>query len=141
MTRPLVTSANESDPQGLSPHSLGAKLDNGKVRLGLVVGGFSKALYEVGRVGTYGAEKYTDSGWLYVANGFDRYTDAMFRHLLAESSGESRDAESDLLHAAHAAWNALARLELLLRKRPSRSESFEQVGKVLARQGVEDGIL
>jgi hypothetical protein len=26
------------------------------------------------------------------------------------------DNESDILHAAHAAWNALARLELMLRE-------------------------
>jgi hypothetical protein len=28
--------------------------------------------------------------------------------------GEERDSESSILHAAHAAWNALARLELIL---------------------------
>ena len=41
------------------------------------------------------------------------YTDALYRHLLAESPD---DPDTGLLHAAHAAWNALARLELLLKE-------------------------
>lgn len=97
-------------------HKAGVKLDQGKPRLSLVFGGFSMALMEVGKVGTFGAQKYTDSGWVTVENGRERYTDAMLRHVLAEYSGESVDSESELLHAAHAAWNALARLELELRK-------------------------
>jgi hypothetical protein len=37
----------------------------------------------------------------------------MVRHLLAEAETDI-DPESGLLHAAHAAWSALARLELML---------------------------
>ena len=110
-----VQRAVESDPTGKDPHTPGAKLDAGKNRLGLVFGGFANALEEVGRVGTYGAQKYTDHGWAAVPNGTQRYTDAMYRHLLAESFGEDFDEDSQLLHAAHAAWNALARLELIVR--------------------------
>ena len=40
----------------------GVKLDNEKPRMDLVLGGFAKALYEVGRVGTFGADKYSDDG-------------------------------------------------------------------------------
>jgi len=105
----------ERDPIGKDQHEPGAKLDAGKNRLGLVLNAFSHALIEVGHVGTYGANKYTENGWLEVPNGVGRYTDAMYRHLLAEATGEKRDADTDLLHAAHAAWNALARLELLIR--------------------------
>lgn len=105
----------ESDPTGKDPHTPGAKLDAGKNRLGLVFGGFSLALEEVGRVGTYGAQKYTDYGWSTVPNGIERYTDAMYRHLLAEANGKDFDKDTNLLHAAHAAWNALARLELMVR--------------------------
>jgi hypothetical protein len=36
------------------------------------------------------------------------------RHLLEEAQGLECDADSNLLHAAHTAWNALARLELIL---------------------------
>ena len=107
--------AVESDPTGKDPHTPGAKLDHGKNRLGLVFGGFPLALAQVGRVATYGAHKYTAHGWEEVPNGAERYTDAMYRHLLAEAQGEAADADTGLLHAAHAAWNALARLELALR--------------------------
>lgn len=106
----------ERDPHGIDPHEPGAKLDAGKDRLGLVFSGFARALQAVGMVGTYGAQKYTDDGWMSVPDGAARYTDALYRHLLAEASGERRDAESSLPHAAHAAWNALARLELMLRR-------------------------
>lgn len=105
----------EADPHGLAPHQPGAKLDAGKVRLGLVLGDFALALMDVGRVGTYGAEKYTPHGWLQVADGQARYTDALYRHLTSEAAGEPCDPETGLLHAAHVAWNALARLELMLR--------------------------
>ena len=108
-----VQRAVEHDPTGKGPHTPGAKLDAGKNRLGLVFGGFANALEAVGRVGTLGAQKYTDHGWLTVPNGIERYTDAMYRHLLAEAGGEALDYDTNLLHAAHAAWNALARLELL----------------------------
>lgn len=112
-----VTGAlRESDPHGKDQHETGAKLDAGKPRLGLVLGAFANALVEVGKVGTYGAQKYTDNGWLDVPKGKARYTDALLRHVLAETN-ETHDPDTHLLHAAHAAWNALARLELVLRKR------------------------
>lgn len=106
----------ETDPNGFDPHHPGAKLDSGKNRLGLVLGGFARALTEVGKVGTYGAKKYTDNGWEVVPDGESRYTDALLRHLLSEYCGEGTDIESNLSHAAHAAWNALARLELAIRR-------------------------
>lgn len=106
----------ELDPSGLSPHAPGAKLDAGKNRVGLVLGGFPRALLAVSRIGTFGAGKYTDNGWVSVENGQARYTDAMLRHHLWEATGELRDADSGLLHAAHRAWNALAVLELQLQR-------------------------
>ena len=107
---------NEIDPSGKQPNELGAKLDAGKNRLGLVLGGFALALEKVGEVGTFGADKYTPNGWVSVPNGIDRYTDAMYRHLLKEAQGELIDPQSELFHAAHTAWNALARLDLMLRR-------------------------
>lgn len=106
----------EKDPNGIEQHAAGSKLDAGKTRLGLVLGGFSKALEEVGKVGTFGANKYTDNGWKSVPNGEARYTDALFRHLLKESTEGLYDSETELQHAAHAAWNALARLELQIER-------------------------
>ncbi len=106
----------ESDPTGRDAHTPGAKLDAGKCRAGLVLHGFARALRAVSDVGTYGANKYTDNGWMEVPDGQARYTDAMYRHLLAEAGGEKFDKDTGLQHAAHAAWNALARLDLMLRQ-------------------------
>lgn len=111
----LLLPKSESDPTGKDPHQPGAKLDAGKVELGLILNGMPRALLQVARVATYGANKYTRDGWLSVPDGPRRYTDAMYRHLNAEARGEIHDADTQLEHAAHAAWNALARLELLLR--------------------------
>lgn len=97
-------------------HARGVKLDAGKVRVGLVFRGFPRALLRVAAVATYGANKYTPDGWQSVADGIDRYDDAKGRHLLAGYI-EPADVESDIEHQAHEAWNALARLELLLRKK------------------------
>lgn len=105
----------ETDPNGIDQHQPGAKLDQGKIKAGLLVD-FSNALLAVAEVGTFGANKYTRGGWQHVENGIERYTDAMFRHFLKEPL-EPLDKDSNLSHAAHAAWNALARLELILRTR------------------------
>lgn len=107
----------EKDPHGKDAHETGAKLDAGKNRMGLVLTGFSNALLAVGEIGTYGANKYTDNGWMDVPDGKARYTDAMLRHFFAEGTGEVSDPDTELLHAAHLAWNALARLELIVRER------------------------
>lgn len=104
----------ERDPTGKTAHEPGAKLDAGKPRPALVLGGFSRALSAVTDVGTFGARKYTPNGWRTVPNGVERYSEAMVRHWLAEAQGIESDPDSNLLHAAHLAWNALARLELML---------------------------
>lgn len=109
-------SNNERDPHGRSAKEPGSKLDAGKNRLGLVLLDFSRALEVVGEVGTYGANKYTPKGWITVPNGHERYTDAMLRHLLCEAQGELLDRDTALLHSGHMAWNALARLEITLRR-------------------------
>jgi len=106
---------DEAEPNGLSQHEAGAKLDAGKV-MGGGLGDFSLALLAVAEVGTFGANKYTRGGWQEVPNGFERYTDAMWRHLLKEGY-EEVDEDSKLLHEVHLAWNALARCEIILRAR------------------------
>jgi hypothetical protein len=102
-------------PTGRDAPAAGAKLDTGKPRVSLISGGMPRALLAVADVATFGAQKYCDGGWQHVPNGIARYTDAMQRHLLHEAI-DDRDPESGLLHAAHIAWNALARLELMLRE-------------------------
>ena len=108
---------HEEDPNGLAANTPGAKLDAGKPRPGLVLGGFARALLAVTRIGTFGAIKYTDNGWMEVPNGQERYDDAKMRHWLYEKSGIETDPDSEELHAAHEAWNALARLDLIIRQK------------------------
>lgn len=106
----------ELDPNGSDPHAPGAKLDAGKAPIMRgAVHYFPNAIAAVAEVSAFGAAKYTWGGWRTVPEGVQRYGDAMMRHVAKEGS-EERDTDSGLRHAAHAAWNALARLELLLAK-------------------------
>lgn len=77
---------------------------------------FPLALNAVAMISKFGATKYKTSfaekNWLHVDNGIARYTDACGRHLITD---EVCDSDSNYLHAAHCAWDALARLELILR--------------------------
>jgi len=107
----------ESDPNGKSEHEPGAKLDAGKPQPGYFFAHyFPRAMCAVADVGAAGAAKYTYRGWMYVPNGLVRYTDALMRHEVEIGKGDffSRDAQLGVLHAAQVAWNALARLELIL---------------------------
>lgn len=92
----------------------GQKFDDGKPITGEVLEGFSSALQAVALVGSFGAEKYGKNSWRHVENGITRYLNAEYRHKLQRATGEKYDRESGLPHAAHEAWNALARLELIL---------------------------
>lgn len=105
----------EQNQDMIDQHAPGVKLDAGKEPMRLIMHAMPRALLEVGKVGAHGAEKYSENGWLEVLDGIPRYTDAMFRHALREGIAKLDD-ESGLLHAAHVAWNALARLELMLRQ-------------------------
>ena len=108
-------STRSTDPNNIPQHQPGAKLDAGKTRTGLMASGFSLALSRVAEVTTFGAAKYTPNGWLSVPSASERYTDALYRHLLAHPN-DKNDPESGIEHLAHAAWNLLAILELQLRK-------------------------
>lgn len=106
----------EFDPTGRSAHSPGSKLDAGKAPvLRGALEYFPRAILAVAEISAFGAEKYTWRGWESVPNGVDRYGDALGRHLLKERIEGLNDSESGMRHAAHAAWCALARLELMLR--------------------------
>lgn len=91
----------------------GIKYDSGKLRLAEMMQDFREPLSAVCRVWEFGADKYTKSNWKYVDKAIDRYTNAMLRHLMEEETCPF-DEESHLLHAAHVAWNALARLQFIL---------------------------
>jgi hypothetical protein len=94
----------------------GVKKDDGKPP---VIAGcmrlFPRALAEVAKISQAAQKKYPSyDNWQRVENGFERYTEALGRHMLAEGVQET-DPEDGGLEAAKVAWNALARLELKLR--------------------------
>ena len=101
---------------------------------------FPKALKAVADISAMGANKYSWEGWKGRATFADmyRFEDAIGRHLLDECIYGWYDSESNLLHAAHAAWNALAKLELLLGVVPMKDPTepntcLEKAAKTYAR--------
>ena len=72
---------------------------------------YPKAANTIAAISKFGAAKYEWGGWLQVEDGISRYTEALVRHLITEG----RDEESGFLHIGHAAWNALACVELKIR--------------------------
>ena len=94
----------------------GIKYDSGKAKIGEMLVSFKRSLLEVCKVYEFGFNKYGKDNFKNVENGYTRYTNAMIPHLLKEDS-EVYDEETELLHASHCAWNALARLEMLLKQR------------------------
>lgn len=111
----------EVDEKGLDQHAPGAKMDLGKVDIFRhFLAMFPRATECTAWVAEYGERKYTYMGWSQVEDGIRRYTAAMNRHILDEAKGEKYDIDpdkgSDLAHAAQVAWNAMARLELMIRE-------------------------
>jgi len=109
------TSDDSPDGDGLVEIG-GTKYDNNKPMGSIVYEYFPHAVLAIAEVSTFGATKYARGGWQHVPNGIERYTDAMHRHQLQEACGEEFDQDSGLTHAAHAAWGALCRLELMIRE-------------------------
>lgn len=105
---------------GVAMGAPGAKLDAGKAP---VVTGFMhyfpRAVKAVAMVSAAGMKKgYAWKSWETVKDGVDRYGDALGRHLVDEAIGSEYDdgpGGTGILHAAQTAWNAMARLELILK--------------------------
>lgn len=66
-----------------------------------------RAVADVVRVLTYGADKYGPDSWQTVDNARPRYFAATMRHLTAWWGGERIDPESGLPHLAHAVCSLL----------------------------------
>lgn len=109
---------SETDPNGLELKTPGAKADAGKspvVRGALHY--FPRAISACAELSSIGAKKYSWKGWASVSDGINRYGDAMGRHeLRIEDDFSRRDPDTGVLEATAVAWNALARLELILRE-------------------------
>lgn len=110
----------EEDPNGLKAQVPGAKMDAGKVPVMRgAIRYFPRALSVVAAISDKGARKYSWKGWESVPDGEVRYADARGRHELAIGRGELIDDSpggTGELHLGQVAWNALAELELFLRR-------------------------
>ena len=89
----------------------GKKYDGEKPRMYLLP---PKALIEVSKVLTFGANKYDENNWSKLDNLQNRYTGAALRHIFAHMDGEDLDPETDLDHLAHAICCLLFKLEAKL---------------------------
>jgi len=106
----------------ISSKSDGVKYDNGKPLVGTLCRIFPNALLEVGKCIEFGTHKYPEvDNWQRVDDAFNRYQDAMVRHLLKHNIGKEVDEETGLYHLSHMAWNALAILELYIRSKDNES--------------------
>jgi hypothetical protein len=66
------------------------------------------------------AAAYIRGGWRSVSDGARRCTKALWRHLFRLGDDDPvRGVPPELIHDAQVAWNALARLELLLTAPPA----------------------
>ena len=86
----------------------GKKYDGDKAKLYLLP---PKSILEIGKVLTYGAEKYDAENWRKVDDLQNRYTSAALRHIFAHIDGEADDQETGLSHLAHAMCCLLFKLE------------------------------
>ena len=84
--------------------SVGHKDDQEKNRLDLIEPEFIEG---VGKVLTFGADKYEPNNWQKVEDAENRYYAAAMRHLMAWRKGEKTDPESGLSHLYHVACNIM----------------------------------
>ncbi len=86
---------------------------------------FPEAAKQVALASRYGKKKYgvsyANMNWMGLNK--DRIHNAMIRHVINEKSEGLYDQESGLLHAAHAAWGAMAYLELLITEEAINKDS------------------
>ena len=89
----------------------GKKFDSDKPRMDLLP---PKAIFEVAKVLSFGAQKYDPENWRLLDNLQSRYTAGALRHIFAHMDGEKDDPESNISHLAHALCCLLFKLEIEL---------------------------
>ena len=67
---------------------------------------------DIVRVYTAGANKYGANKWQNLPDGYQRYKAALFRHLVEYEKGNWLDNETNCIHLAQVAWNAIAMLHI-----------------------------
>lgn len=109
-----------------APRVAGRKDDGGKIDMTLLLDTHN-ALEQITRVMQWAITDkkpvpYERGSWLGVEDGVRRYRAAELRHIMSEARQEAagldapRDAETQLLEAAHIATDAVFALELLCRE-------------------------
>ncbi len=81
-----------------------------------------KAINEVAKVLTFGAQKYDEENWRKLDNLQSRYSSGALRHIFAHIDSETLDTESGLSHLAHAICCLLFKLEIELEDAKSKEE-------------------
>tara|TARA_X000001388_G_scaffold48075_1_gene34438 strand:- start:26 stop:457 length:432 start_codon:yes stop_codon:yes gene_type:complete len=89
----------------------GIKHDSKKPKMNLLP---PKAIVEVAKVLTFGAQKYGAENWKELEDLQNRYLAGALRHIFAHMDGEQLDPETGLSHMAHALCCLLFKLEIEL---------------------------
>ena len=103
--------------------SEGIKYDSAKPKMNLLP---PKAILEVAKVLTFGAEKYDAENWRKLDDLQNRYTAGALRHIFAHMDGEKLDPETGLSHMAHALCCLLFKLEIELEDGESKKEELRE---------------
>ena len=101
----------------------GIKYDGEKPKMNLLP---PKAIVEVAKVLTFGAEKYGAENWKELEDLQNRYTAGALRHIFAHMDGEKLDPETGLSHMAHALCCLLFKLEIELEDGESKEEELRE---------------
>tara|TARA_X000001382_G_scaffold86195_1_gene61252 strand:- start:971 stop:1375 length:405 start_codon:yes stop_codon:yes gene_type:complete len=89
----------------------GRKFDSEKPKMYLLP---PKAIVEVSKVLTIGAQKYDEENWRNLDNLQNRYSGGALRHIFSHLDGETLDPETKHSHLAHAICCLLFKLEIEL---------------------------
>ena len=101
----------------------GIKYDGEKPKMNLLP---PKAIVEISKVLTFGAEKYDAENWRKLDDLQNRYTAGALRHIFAHMDGEQLDPETGLSHMAHALCCLLFKLEIELEDGESKEEELRE---------------
>ena len=110
----------------------GIKYDSEKPKMNLLP---PKAIVEISKVLTFGAEKYDAENWRKLDDLQNRYTAGALRHIFAHMDGEELDPETNLSHLAHAMCCLLFKLEVELEnakieeEEPRETDSAEHTAR------------
>ena len=110
----------------------GIKYDSKKPKMNLLP---PKAIVEVAKVLTFGAQKYGAENWKELEDLQNRYLAGALRHIFAHMDGEQLDPETGLSHMAHALCCLLFKLEIELEnakieeERPRETDTAEYTAR------------